>query len=847
MKNLKVYILLWTLFGSIIIFSIVSLFTFFLYNDVIYDNAKSTSKMISQQVFSSMYQIMKKGWTREELEEFVTATKSEYQKFHFDLDIYRGKVVEDHFGVIKQKEKNENIIKTFNSKIESSSIEDKIIRYTYPIKANNECLKCHVNAKETDVLGVIEVKQDLKPLLDNTQQNFLIFLLIFLPIPILGIIFLSNSLVKKLIFTFEQFRLKVEKVTSVKDIKNITVTDNQFQFKEINTLFHGVELLIDKLKNIAVDKDILEFQIKLMDKFVITSDVVKDWKEYVKDLLMQINAVIEACSIFTIFQIDEGELELDIFWTKSPTATQKNDIENLIKEKIKENTNLKNYSFLKVKHEICNSSESMSCNENKYLSEFQTKSLMLSAPKIGGVVGIGVQSEISNDNTRFIVIESILTTLLNVVGSVKAIYKYTKDLEYYATRDPLTNLYNQRVFWDFLNYEISRAKRHDYQFGLMIIDMDNFKMVNDRFGHSFGDAFLKEFSRVVRGSTREEDIVARYGGDEFTVILPESSQDNSYAIGTRIRDDLEKLSLRAPDGNDVSCTVSIGITTYPNHSDTAKDLFLIADNMMYRAKKEGKNTLVVPNEEDIAEVFKEKSKKSQLVMQILNEDLLVPYFQPIVDVGTGEAKIHEVLMRVEKDGKIISAEEFIDVAENMGVVHRLDYLLLNKAFAKVEKVNYKGILFLNFSPRAFIIPEFISNVKELAEKHKIPSSQLVFEITERETVRNMSQLVEFIKELKKEGFKFAIDDFGSGFSSFNYIKQLPIDYIKVDGEFIRNMVVDKIDLALVKSVTTLAQELEVKTVAEYVEDEEILKSVRSVDINYAQGFYVGYPKPELSL
>jgi GGDEF domain-containing protein len=148
--------------------------------------------------------------------------------------------------------------------------------------------------------------------------------------------------------------------------------------------------------------------------------------------------------------------------------------------------------------------------------ELQTKSLLLETPKIGGIVGIGVQSALTLDEVRRMVIGSVLTILLNLVGSVKAIYKYTKDLEYYATRDPLTNLYNQRMFWELLGYEVGRAKRHSQQFAVLMLDMDNFKTINDRYGHHFGDATLRGFAELLHRAVRDGDLLARYGGDEFS-------------------------------------------------------------------------------------------------------------------------------------------------------------------------------------------------------------------------------------------------------------------------------------------------------------------------------------------
>lgn len=201
-------------------------------------------------------------------------------------------------------------------------------------------------------------------------------------------------------------------------------------------------------------------------------------------------------------------------------------------------------------------------------------------------------------------------------------------------------------------------------------------------------------------------------------------------------------------------------------------------------------------------------------------------------------------MRIRYNNEILSAYQFIDIAENMGIAQRLDLILINKAFMQITDKSYEGLIFINLSPRSLIQSGFIEKVKDLASQNQIDSKTVVFELTERETVRNLDQLKEFIIELKKEGFRFAIDDFGSGFSSYHYLKNFPIDYLKIEGSFIANLLNDNIDLAFVKSAVTLAKSLGIKTVAEFVETQEVLDAVIELDIDYAQGYYLGKPQED---
>jgi diguanylate cyclase (GGDEF)-like protein len=476
----------------------------------------------------------------------------------------------------------------------------------------------------------------------------------------------------------------------------------------------------------------------------------------------------------------------------------------------------------------------------------QVKSLFVQAPKIGGIVGIGVHAHIIKDETRLLVMESILSTLLNVVGSIKAIYKYTRDLEYYATRDPLTNLYNQRLFWELIDYEIGRAKRHNYEFGLLVIDLDNFKMVNDSFGHNFGDKFLQLFAEQLKNALRMEDIVCRYGGDEFVVILPESTLEEAITLSERILSASSEMQLVAPDGSKVKGSVSIGMAVFPEHATEKKDLFLFADNMMYKAKGEGKSRLGVPSEEDVVDVFREIGEKSQLILNAIEERRIIPYFQPIVSSASGGVEAVEVLSRIQLEGDVVlGAVEFVELAERMHLIHKLDYITMEKALEQVNASQFDGMIFINLSPRALVLSEFIHEVRRIVSDSGISPSRIVFEITERDTIKNMSVMEQFINELKLDGFRLAIDDFGSGFSSFHYIKRFPIDFIKIEGEFIANMLQDPRDHAFVKSIAMLASQLGIQTVAEYVEDGEVLDAVRTVGIDMAQGYYTGMPSESL--
>jgi diguanylate cyclase (GGDEF)-like protein len=437
--------------------------------------------------------------------------------------------------------------------------------------------------------------------------------------------------------------------------------------------------------------------------------------------------------------------------------------------------------------------------------------------------------------------DSVLSTMLNVVGSVKAIHKYTRDMEYYATRDPLTDLFNRRVFWELFEYEVARAKRHGYEFALLVIDLDNFKLINDGYGHIVGDRYLQAFAHHVRQELRQGDIFARYGGDEFVLLLPEMALTSATAVAERIVASVGDLVVQATGSDTVAGSVSIGMAVYPLHADNAKDLFLFADNMLYKAKSAGKCQVGVPTTEEVAEVFRDITQTTVTVVNAVNEGRIDPFFQPILDLRSGEIAGFEVLSRLALDGEHIEAWRFIEYAEKAGVIHRLDTLVLEKALRAAGASGFKGYIFVNLSPRALALSDFLDTLRKVIDASDVAPEQIVFEITERDTVKNIMVLEQLVGELKLAGFKLAIDDFGSGFSSFQYLRRFPVDFLKIEGDFVQNILENPRDRAFVQTIRQLSADLGIAVIAEHVESHEVLEVLREMGVEMAQGYHIGKP------
>lgn len=838
-KTLKGFVFLATVGVAALVFLGATLASSLLYEKLLEERSLETSREIAQQNFNAIYQVLRKGDPHQQIAELTADNISAFSSMLEQIDVYPSTSVQVRYDLSQQTVPADVRKVQADGKVAVLQ-NDSHLRYLYPVAAQQACVQCHANAKTGDVLGVVAITHKL-PTVTATARIYYVALFLILGLLVLLLAAaLTTFMTRKLNRSVELFRDKVNAFNGIKDFDKLDISKVDFGFHEFNQTFDNVAVLVEKIKGVAVDKNVLEFEIKLLEKFIITSNVVRDWREFIKTLLLDINQIIDAYALVTIFRVEEEAYECEIFWRNSPSVETTRLFESILRKQLDDHPFFHGSTLVQIAHNIADEKGVLPELSIEDI-ELQTKTLLLETPRIGGIVGIGVQSMMAQDNVRHIVIGSILTTLLNLVGSVKAIYKYTKDLEHYATRDPLTDLYNQRMFWELLGYEVGRAKRHKQQFAVLMLDLDNFKTINDRFGHHVGDAFLQEFAKLLHSAVRDGDLLARYGGDEFCIILPEAADTQAHMVAQRITELLENFSMEAPDGYKIKATASIGIAISPNHGDNPKDLFLVADNMMYKAKKSGKNAIAIPSEDEMAEVFRQAGEKSIMIQNALDSGNVVPYFQPICDAASGQIVIHELLMRIQIGNQVVVANDFIEQAESMGIAHKMDYQLIEKAFIQIREQGYDGMLFVNLSPKALIVGEYVARVSHLAKEFNIAPSRIVFEITERETVSNLSLLEKFVLDVKLQGFSFAIDDFGSGYSSFQYIKRFPVDYIKIEGEFIRNMLDDEVYLAFVKSIVTLAKELKIKTIAEFVEDAEILAAVSALGIDYAQGYHISRP------
>lgn len=418
-----------------------------------------------------------------------------------------------------------------------------------------------------------------------------------------------------------------------------------------------------------------------------------------------------------------------------------------------------------------------------------------------------------------------------------------------ADHDPLTNLFNRRRFQHEFERILGTAERYHRQGALLYFDLDQFKYINDTCGHKTGDILLQLIADTLRQVVRSSDLIARLGGDEFALVLPEADEEGAKQLAEKIFRNLQAIDFKM--GNQTyKITVSIGIALFPSQGTTVQDLLTNADLAMYQAKEAGRGRIHVfsPDEAFHAQLKNRIYWKDQ-IEQALKEERFVLYFQAIMEVKGTKISHYETLLRmIGPRGEIIPPGDFIPTAEQVGLIDQIDQMVVKKAIAKHIKFREQGknlTLSINLSGRALDNTKLQRIIRDFLNDPRVEPASLIFEITETTAVANFSSAQKLMREIKALGSSFAIDDFGVGFSSFYYLMHLPVDYVKIDGSFVRQLATSREDRILVRALAEIAQGLGKKTVAEYVENSEILDQLVQFGVDYAQGFYIGRPLPEI--
>lgn len=417
-----------------------------------------------------------------------------------------------------------------------------------------------------------------------------------------------------------------------------------------------------------------------------------------------------------------------------------------------------------------------------------------------------------------------------------------KQLEHLAMHDSLTGLFNRHYFESTLEQLAADASRSHRSHGLVYIDLDYFKVINDTFGHQRGDEVLQEIATLLKDRIRHSDILCRLGGDEFAVLLHDVSDTNMLSFAKEIQLTIGNCTFQL-QGQSIHLGSSIGLASINGNLPRYEEYLMQADIALYVAKGRGRNLIHLYDPEDQEnEHMRSNINWSQKIRDAINEDRLELHFQPVMNVKENEISYYEALIRYRsKEGKIIGPGEFIPALENTGEMQMLDHRIIEIAARTMRKYPQLHHIAVNLSAQAFKDENLVPIIVENLKKYDITANRLTFELTESASLFNLNVTQRVIAELHTLGCKFSVDDFGSGFSSFSYLKQLPADYIKLDGSFIMNLDRDPVDQALVRSIIPVIQALGKKAVAEYVENEAILEILKQMGVDYVQGYHIGRP------
>ena len=468
--------------------------------------------------------------------------------------------------------------------------------------------------------------------------------------------------------------------------------------------------------------------------------------------------------------------------------------------------------------------EALHENQQSYSNTQKTlKALALAALLLGVVIAIVVVSRVARTNKRIV---------------------------HLANHDDLTGLANRRAFEHKLERTVKRALKNKKTVdALLYLDLDRFKIVNDTCGHHAGDELLKQLTALFSSQVNNDDFVARLGGDEFAIIASAKSFEEIEQLADRLREETAAFIFEY-ENRQFSISMSIGVIAIDGTETDLETLMNNVDSACYIAKQSGRNRIHVAQKND-AEIlsYRNSLENVQRIRRALSAEQFELFYQPVFDIR-GDEKIMrhcEILLRIkDEDGELFSPEEFIPLAEKYNLMSGIDRWVVRQVIDWIEKyqqqVNIPRLL-VNLSALSYTDDLFLGFLVKTLQEANIDHDKLAFEITETAAVDNTDVASKFINRIKRFGCRFALDDFGSGFSNFAYLKKLPIDYLKIDGSLVRNMCHDTIDREMVRAINQIGHIVGAQTIAEFVENDEIRRSLQEIGVDYGQGF--GLQRPAL--
>lgn len=453
-------------------------------------------------------------------------------------------------------------------------------------------------------------------------------------------------------------------------------------------------------------------------------------------------------------------------------------------------------------------------------------------------------------NSKVIHTEALGQCLLLVCQDISESKSLAEILSFQATHDELTQLYNRRGLERYLAGALDAPLINPHTTALLYFDVDQLKVVNDTCGHVAGDRLLQQLVAIIGEACKESDFFARIGGDEFAIVKTHSSKEDALRIAEGVRGAAEDFTF-VWEQQTFRQSISVGVALTSPKINSIIDILGAADAACYAAKEGGKNRVVLHSEsvEDPNDRRNDMLWVSRL-QKAIQQGHFELYFQPIVPLDSDkEPHVHyEFLIRYADDnGEHITPNHFLPAAERFGFSEQIDLWVITTALDYLHKhpkhTRSLDCCSINLTSHSIANHRTRSAIIQLVKSYEFPMNKICFEITESSAIRNLSEAIEFINELKILGCQFALDDFGTGFSSFGYLKNLDVDYIKIDGSFVKDIVHDRIDRAMVTAVNNVGREMNIETIAEYAENDLIIDELAKIHVNYGQGYAIARPMP----
>jgi diguanylate cyclase (GGDEF)-like protein/PAS domain S-box-containing protein len=418
-------------------------------------------------------------------------------------------------------------------------------------------------------------------------------------------------------------------------------------------------------------------------------------------------------------------------------------------------------------------------------------------------------------------------------------------LRYLVDHDLLTGLFNRNRFEQELTGQVQRHRRFHEGGAVLMIDLDGFKAVNDRFGHGVGDELLRAVSASLRQRSRETDVLARLGGDEFAILLPAADRKTVDVVAAEVVG-LVKRHVSVLADEHARVTASVGVALFDNLGEG--EMLALADAAMYAAKDSGGDRFVVFDPHDPRPPQSRQAGEASRLRRALAEERFVLHCQPVWNLAERRIEMYELLIRMrdETGNRLIAPNTFLYAAERFGLIAAIDTWVVSQAVRLIAAQAREGrrhVLSVNLSGRSIGDPAVDAHIDRELRDSGIDPSCLVFELTETAAIGNIEAAIAFSQRLQSRGCRFALDDFGAGFASFYYLKRLPFDFLKIDGDFVRGLPGHAIDQLVISAIVTIARGMGKETIAEFVTGQETGDLLKATGVDHVQGYHIGRPAP----